>query len=307
MALIASLPFVNLRTLAGLVFVLLLPVGAGAQQRSAPAAQPDPRVAEGEKALLRGEPAKALQLADAAIAARPANTAARMLAARAHLEQGELEAAWRELDAVLARAPNHVDALALMGLVSGRLAGATFETLEKRAPASARVQQLKGEALEAQEQRAEAEAAYEAALKADPNLLDALLPLARLKRIRLACDEAIPLYQRAEGLRPTPDGAYGLGYCYGFQQEDQKAVGYYQQAIKRDPSSAVAWSGLGTSLVKTGKVAEGIAALKRALAIEPKMSDGWYMLGLAYQAGKEPALAKEAFDRAEALRVGAKP
>jgi len=203
--------------------------------------------------------------------------------------------------------PDHVDALALMGLASGRLAGATFETLEKRAPGSARVQQLKGEALEAQDQRTEAEAAYEAALKADPNLLDALLPLAKLKRIRLACDEAIPLYERAEGLRPTPDGAYGLGYCFGFLQEDEKAVGYYRQAIKRDTSSAVAWSGLGTSLVKTGNVSDGIAALKKALAIEPKMSDGWYMLGLAYQAGKEPALAKDAFARAEALRIGAKP
>jgi protein O-GlcNAc transferase len=293
---------------SGLVFVVLLvPAAGGAQPRSAAATAPDPHVAEGERALLRGEPAKALQLADAAIAARPANAAARMLAARAHLEQGELEAAWRELDRVLARAPDHVDALALMGLVSGRLAGATFETLEKRAPESARVQQLKGEALEAQEQRAEAEAAYEAALKADPNLLDALLPLAKLKRIRLACEEAIPLYERAEGLRPTPEGAYGLGYCYGFQQDDEKAIGYFRQAIARDASSAVAWSGLGTSLVKTGRVAEGIAALKKGLAIEPKMSDGWYMLGLAYQAAKEPALAKDAFDRAEALRTGAKP
>jgi len=293
---------------SGLVFVvLLLPAPGGAQPRSAAAAAPDPRVAEGERALLRGEPAQALKLADTAIAARPANAAARMLAARAHLEQGELEAAWRELDRVLARTPDHVDALALMGLVSGRLAGATFETLEKRAPESARVQQLKGEALEAQEQRAEAEAAYEAALKADPNLLDAVLPLAKLKRIRLACEEAIRLYERAEGLRPTPEGAYGLGYCYGFQQDDAKAVGYFRQAIERDASSAVAWSGLGTSLVKTGKVAEGIAALKKGLAIEPKMSDGWYMLGLAYQAAKEPALAKDAFDRAEALRTGAKP
>ena len=288
-----------------MVCPLLIPVLASAQQRPAPA--PDPRVAEGERALVGGDAAKALQLADAAIAARPANTAARMLAARAHIERGELDAAWRELDGVLTRVPDNVDALALMGLVSGRLAGATFEALEKTAPESARVQQLKGEALEAQDQRADAEAAYEAALKAQPDLLDALLPLARLKRIRLACDEAVPLYERAERLTPTSDGAYGLGFCFGILQEDEKAVGYYRQAVTRDSSSAVAWSGLGTSLVKVGKIAEGISALKKGLAIEPRMSDGWYMLGLAYQAAKEPVLSKEAFDRAEALRIGARP
>jgi tetratricopeptide (TPR) repeat protein len=288
-----------------IVVGLLVPAAASAQPRSAPA--PDPRVAEGERALAGGDAAKALQLADAAIAARPASTAARMLAARAHIERGELDAAWRELDNVLTRAPDNVDALALMGLVSGRLAGATFEALEKTAPESARVQQLKGEALEAQDQRADAEAAYEAALKVQPDLLDALLPLAKLKRIRLACDEAVPLYERAERVKPTADGAYGLGFCFGSLQQDEKAVDYYRQAIKRDPSFAVAWTGLGTSLVKTGKVAEGIASLKKGLAIEPRMSDGWYMLGLAYQAANEPALSKQAFDRAEALRIGARP
>ena len=53
-----------------------------------------------------------------------------------------------------------------------------------------RVLQLQGETFEAQDRRSDAETAYQAALHVQPDLLDALLPLAKLKRIRPACEEA---------------------------------------------------------------------------------------------------------------------
>ena len=75
---------------------------------SAPA--PNLRVAEGERALARGDAARALELADAAVAARPAGVAARLLAARAHAAREEYEASWAQLDAVLTASPRNVDA-----------------------------------------------------------------------------------------------------------------------------------------------------------------------------------------------------
>jgi len=285
--------------------LLSLPPALQAQPAAGPAN--DPRVAEGERALARGDAAEALRLADAAVAARPADHAARLLAARAHLERGELEPAWRELDAIIAASPRNVDALALMGLVSGQLAAATFERLATEAPNSAQVQLLQAETFEAQERRADAEAAYEAALKLNAHMLEPLLALGKLKRIRLACDEAIPLYERAEKIRPTFDGAYGLGFCLAYLQQDDAAVSAFERAVQRDTTAAVAWQGLGSALVKTGRSAQGIAALKRALAIEPGMSDGWYMLGMAYQSAGDALRSKEAFAKAEQLRVGTKP
>ena len=78
------------------------------------------------------------------------------------------------------------------------------------------------ESLEAQDRRQAAETEYEAALAPRPDLLEALLGLAKLKRIRLACDEAIALYKnRAEAsVRPTFEGAYGLGMCESVRQND---------------------------------------------------------------------------------------
>ena len=172
------------------------------------------------------------------------------------------------------------------------------------APDSARVHQLQAESLEAQERRADAESwSTAAALDAKPDLLEALLPLGKLKRIRLACEEAIGLYDKAESIRPTFDGAYGLGVCHSYLQNDELAVKKFEQAVKRNPSAAVAWAGLGTSLVKLRRSAEGIAKLQRAIVLALYMDEAHYMLGMAYQSAGDTVRAQEAFKKAEQLRV----
>jgi tetratricopeptide (TPR) repeat protein len=266
----------------------------------------DPRLAQGEAALATGDVEKALAFATAAAGARGAGARAHLLVARVQLAQGALEPAWQALDRAIALDPRNVDALAYMGFVGGRLAASTFDRLKSDAPGSARVKQLEAEAYELQDRRDDAETAYDAALAADPTLLDALLSLARLKRGRLACEEAAALYERAEAVRPTFDSAYGLGFCRSYLQEDEKAIAAYELAVTRDPSAAVAWSGLGSARVKAGRTAEGIEALERAVSIEPKMSDGWYMLGMAYQSAGNAEKSKVAFDKAAELRVGGK-
>lgn len=271
------------------------------------AAKTDTRLAEAEAALTRGELARAFELGSAYVKARPRDAAGRLLLARVHLERDELERAYEELDRALRADPRNVDVLAYLGLVSAQLAAGAFERLETEAPASARVHQLKGETFEAQERRADAEKAYEAALAVAPDLVDAILPLARLKRMRLACEDAIALYERAEAVTPTFDAAYGLGFCLGYLQDHPAAVVRFEQALKRDPTAAVAWSGLGTALVNVGRRADGIAALRRAVALEPEMSEAWYMLGMAYQAAGDAVRSKEAFAKMEALRAAGKP
>lgn len=291
------------RALIGCVLagVMLSVAGAGAQP---PSPRPDTRLTEAQRALARGELARAFELGSAYVKAHPREAPGRVLLARVHLERDELDQAYEQLDRALRADPRNVDALAYLGLVSGQLAANAFERLATEAPGSARVLQLQGETFEAQDRRTDAERAYQAALDVQPDLLDALLPLARLKRMRLACEEAIALYERAEAVKPTFDSAYGLGFCLGYMQDDAGAVTRYEQALKLDPTAAVAWSGMGAALVKVGRTADGVAALKRAIALEPRMSESWYMLGLAYQAAGDAVRSKEAFAKAEDLRGG---
>jgi tetratricopeptide (TPR) repeat protein len=224
-----------------------------------------------------------------------------VLIARTEIRTGDFDAAFQQLRRAMRVAPRNEDVLYYMGVVSARLAEQQLLRLAEMAPDSARVHQLQAEALEAQDRRAAAEEEYEAALKVKPDLLDALLPLAKLKRIRLACEDAIPLYEKAEAVRPTFDGVYGLGVCYGYLQRDDEAVGKFEAATRRDPKAAVAWVGLGTSLAKTGRAAAGILKLQHAIALEPKMGEAYYALGMAYQAARQPDLAKKAFQQAELL------
>jgi tetratricopeptide (TPR) repeat protein len=293
------------RVLVGCVLAGLLLGGAGVGAQ-APTSRPDTRLVEAQRALTRGELARAFELGSAYVKANPREASGRVLLARVHLERDELDQAYEELDRALRADPRNVEALAYLGLVSGQLAASAFERLATGAPGSARVLQLQGETFEAQDRRSDAEAAYQAALNVQPDLLDALLPLAKLKRIRLACEEAIALYERAEAVKPTFDSAFGLGFCLAYMQDDAAAITRYGQAVKREPTAAVAWSGLGAALVKVGRTTDGIAALKRAVALEPGMSEPWYVLGMAYQRTGDAVLSREAFAKAEQLRAAGK-
>jgi Flp pilus assembly protein TadD len=261
--------------------------------------------------LSSGEVERAIQLTTDYLKQHPSSSRGRILLARAYISREDFDAAYRELRHVARTQPRNVDALYYLAVVSARLAELEFNKLAELAPNSARLHQLQAEALEIQDRRIAAEAAYEAALAVDPELLDALLALAKLKRIRLACEEAIALYERAERVRGTFDGAYGRGVCHGVLGQNAEAAVHFQRAIQRDSQAAVAWVGLGTALNQTGRSKEAIDALQRAIALEPKMGEAYYALGTAYQTAGQRELAQHAFRQAQqfggAMGSGSEP
>jgi tetratricopeptide (TPR) repeat protein len=271
------------------------------------AAQP-PRAASdsdrirASRALAAGDADRALLLATSYVQRHPKDSAGQVLLIRVHLERGELDRAYRMAARAAREHPANADVLYYLGLVTRRMAADEFQRLAVIAPDSARMHQLQAEMFDAQQRRADAEKEYAAALAAKPDLLEALLGLAKLQRIRLACAEASALYERAEAVRPTFDAAYGLGVCHGYLQNDELAVKKFEQAVQRNPSAAVAWAGLGTSLVKLGRTAEGIAKLQRAVVLAPGMDEAHYMLGMAYQASGDTIRAQDSFKKAEQLR-----
>jgi tetratricopeptide (TPR) repeat protein len=285
---------------AGAILALLAAGSSILDAQTKPAA-PDTRIAEATRALSAGDLDRALQLGTAYLKQHPDDPRARLLLARVHIGRGELEAAFDDLRGALAVDPRNVDALYYQGLITARLSQAQFRRLEAMAPGSPRLHQLLAESLEAQDRRQAAETEYEAALAARPDLLEALLSLAKLKRIRLACDEAVPLYEKAEATRPTFDGAYGLGVCQSVLQNDKAAIAHFEQAIQRDPRAAVAWVGLGTSLNNIHRPADAIVKLQRAVALEPGMGEAYYALGMAYQSSDDKVNAAAAFQKAEQL------
>jgi predicted Zn-dependent protease len=254
-------------------------------------------------ALAAGDLDRAASLAGGHLRQHPRSASARLVIARVHIARGDFDAAWRELHRASVDHPRDVDVLYYLGQVSAQLAAEHFERLAQRSPMPARGHQLLAESLEAQERRSDAEREYEAALAKKPDLVDALLGLARLQRIRLDCEGAKVLYARAEAVRPTFEAAYGTGTCLLREQAHEAARAQFEKALARDPRSVVALVGLGAALLGLNRPAEAIVPLERAVAIEPAMDDGWYVLGRACQAAGRPEQAQRAFATVERLRA----
>jgi tetratricopeptide (TPR) repeat protein len=279
--------------LRGVALALVLSIGSA-----------DTPLTDAFKALYSGDPDRALRLSSEYLKLHSTDVSAMVLAARARIARNEYEAAYDLLRKALAVEPRNPDVLYFLGIVSSQLATAAFDRLAKIAPDGARVHQLLAQSLRLQDKPVEAVAEYELALKVNPDLVDVLLEFAELRREESNCDDARTLYERAERVKPTFDGAFGLGVCLARQFEHGAAVEQFRIALKRDPQSAPAYFELGSSLLRLEQTAAAVKALEEAVRLEPRMRQAYYVLGRAYQAMGLDARAEQAFARADALARG---
>jgi predicted Zn-dependent protease len=274
--------------------------GAAASSLTQPA---DTRLAEASVALYAGDPDRALQLATAYLEQHPVDIKGWVLTARAHMARDEYAAAYGQLRKALALAPRDIDVLYYLGFVTSQLAAREFDRLYRLAPDGARVHQLMAESLKLQEKPVEAAAEYELALKASPNLREALIGLAEIRREESNCNEAIALYERAQALGPAYETAYGLGACFAVQNDQPRAVKEFREALKRDPQSPAAHFALGSSLLQMGDTISAVRELERSVTLEPRLRQGYYLLGRAYRALGWRERSRQAFAKADELAL----
>jgi tetratricopeptide (TPR) repeat protein len=205
------------------------------------------------------------------------------------------------LRTALAGNPENADVLYYLGFVASELATREFDRLYKLAPSGGRVHQLMAQALKLQGKIDEAAAEYERALAANPQLLEALIELAAIRREESDCERATALYRRAEAVKFTYEAAYGLGVCLAAQDDHGGAVAKLREALKHDANSASALFALGNSLLHLDDTAGARAALERAVALEPRMRQGHYLLGRVYKTLGLAERSRQAFTRAEEL------
>ena len=203
-------------------------------------------------------------------------------------------------------------------------------------PASANAQNGLGVALAESGRLGDAERAYRAALAADPRheqaannlgvlLLDrgeiegaaALLEIAaanpryaaarynlanaRARQGRTA--EAEALYREALALRPGYASAwYNLGGLLQASGRADDALAAYAAAVRADPGHVPARVNRGVLLARLGRYPEAIATYREALALEPRNADAWFDLAGASAASGDRAGARDALERALALR-----
>jgi len=112
-------------------------------------------------------------------------------------------------------------------------------------------------------------------------------------------DKAIEAYQNAIGLNPKDDDAYNnIGVVYGKKGEYAKAIDACQKAIELNPKSDNAYNNLGNTYGYKKEYDEAIEAYKKAIELNPKNASAYYNVGIAYGRKEEYVKAMEAYQKA---------
>lgn len=173
-----------------------------------------------------------------------------MRQALAHHGRGALDDALRLYNEVLAREPDHADALHLSGVVAhqqGRNQEAVAlitRAIEMRPRAPAWRNNL-GLALTALGQWREAEDAYREALGLAPEFVDALLNLGNLRAAQGFSADAVTSLEKAVALgADSAEVYYKLGYLRAVLGDWAQAVSCYRRALEREGDHLGAQHGL---------------------------------------------------------------
>jgi len=96
-------------------------------------------------------------------------------------------------------------------------------------------------------------------------------------------DGALGYFENAVNKNPNRADAWiQVGYCKAKQGRVDDAIKAYQQALQLQPDSAEAYNKLGDAQFYAGRINEAIESYKEAARLMPKSPDAYYNLALAY-------------------------
>jgi tetratricopeptide (TPR) repeat protein len=212
---------------------------------------------------------------------------------------------------VLAEDPRNPEALVGMSLVA--LASQQTDAAVKMASAAIAVASemcaawvALGQALRAAGRSAEAEEAYEQAIR-----LDRMDPLARLGlgELRIAsghAEEATREFELALLRQPSLVAAhFGLGNALALAGRNEEALLRYYQALALRPRLPEAEYAAGFALARLGRLEEAETRYRRALTMRPDFAAVWVSLGCLLREQGREVWAAVALKRA--VRVEARP
>lgn len=224
-------------------------------------------------------PRAALDRVESRLSAAPEDGRAWLLAARAYAMVGDTAQTHKALTKSLEIDPANLEAFAMLGdlyAMQGKLEDSLqqFQTWAKREPKSVAANTMVALVQERLNRFDDAKKSYEHILEIDPHAAVAANNLAWLHAERGGnLDLASDLAQVAKSQAPDhPSFNDTLGWIYYKKNLAEQAVPLFQQALEKDPNNALTHFHLGMAYAKLGEDSKAIASLKRALALDPKLS-----------------------------------
>jgi tetratricopeptide (TPR) repeat protein len=227
-------------------------------------------------------------------------------AVRQH-QLGRLQDAGRMYQNILARNPNHADALHLLGVVAHQLghqqqAAELISRAIALEPGIAAYHANLGEVWRTLGQLDRAIDACRTALRLQPTFAAAEnnLGLALLTRGELA--EAIAHFRAALDLNPDFAMAYNnLANGLRLEGDIPGAIAYFREAVQRDPQMAEAHSNLGQLLCERNELKEALGFCREAVRLKPDSPEALSNLGNVLRARGQIEEAKQHY--LESLRL----
>ena len=97
------------------------------------------------------------------------------------------------------------------------------------------------------------------------------------------------------------EGPFLAGSVFVAMEEYEKALSYFEQAVKKDPSYAEAYLMIGYCCVEMGRYTKAIEAYKQAIRIKPDYVEAHYGLGVVY--GKLHRYTEAIEEYKQAIRI----
>jgi tetratricopeptide (TPR) repeat protein len=140
--------------------------------------------------------------------------------------------------------------------------------------------------------------AYEAALKLSPRRLDALSNLGLAYGGLHQYDRAIHAFENALKIDPKqPAVRFNLGLTYLQAGRNERARGILAWLVRDQSGNYLARHYLGVSLLKLGRIREGVAELEAVTSSHPEDLDALYTLASAYLRSGQLEQARQLIDR----------
>jgi len=106
---------------------------------------------------------------------------------------------------------------------------------------------------------------------------------------------------KAEEWLTSAEGFYYTGLTFLWAEEYEKALPYFEKAVKKDPSYADAFCQIGLCNGKLGRYMEAIEPFKQAIRIKPDYAEAHLNMGMAYSGLRRYTEAIEA--NKQAIRI----
>ena len=204
-----------------------------------------------------------------------------------HHQAGRLRQAKELYRQILARQPEHPDAMYNLGVIALQVGRNDIATdLMRRViafrPNDAEVHKNLGLALHGQGQLDGAIAAYRQAIALRPSFAEAQSNLGNVLKDKGRFDEAIAACLSAIALNSNlPEAHNNLGIALKEKGQFDEAVAAYRRAIALNPNLSEAHVNLGIALEEMGQIDQAIAAYRQAIAVRPNFADAHSHLGKA--------------------------